>query len=118
MKLLFDENLSPRLPRLLADLFPGSQHVREAELTKSADLLIWEYARRQHFAIVSKDADFYDRAMVIGAPPKVVFLQVGNCGTNQVARLIRESALRIVQFGEAQQSDCLLLSINTLNREA
>ena len=56
--------------------------------------------------------------MVIGAPPKVVFLQVGNCGTNQVARLMRESALRIVQFGEAQQSDCLLLSVNTLNREA
>ena len=81
MKLLFDENLSPRLPRLVADLFPDSKHVREAELTKSADLLIWEYARRQHFAIV------------IGAPPKVV-------------------------FGEAQGSDCLLLSINTLNREA
>ena len=102
----------------MADLFPGSQRVREAELTKSADLLIWEYARQENFAIVSKDADFYDRAMVIGAPPKVVFLQVGNCGTNQAARLIRESALRIVQFGEVPQSDCLLLPISTLNREA
>ncbi len=118
MKLLFDENLSPRLPRLLADLFPGSAHIREAQLTRSADLLIWEYARHRNFAIVSKDADFYDRAMVIGAPPKVVFLQVGNCGTNQVVRLIRDSALRIVQFGEAQQSDCLVLPINALNREA
>lgn len=76
------------------------------------------YARQQNFAMVSKDADFCDRAMVIGAPPKVVFLQVGNCGPNQVARLIRESALRIVQFGEAPQSDCLLLPISTLNREA
>jgi len=29
MKLLFDENLSPKLPRLLTDLFPDSLHVRE-----------------------------------------------------------------------------------------
>ncbi|MBY0503001.1 MAG: DUF5615 family PIN-like protein [Bryobacteraceae bacterium] len=105
------------MPRLVEDLFPGSQHVREVELTNSPDLLIWDYARRQHFAIVSKDADFYDRAMLIGAPPKVIFLQVGNCGTNDVARLIRESATQIMQFGEAPQSDCLLLAINALNRE-
>ena len=29
MKLLFDENLSPKLPRLVASAFPDSQHVRE-----------------------------------------------------------------------------------------
>ena len=32
MKLLFDENLSPKLPRLLDTLFPGSQHVRDCNL--------------------------------------------------------------------------------------
>lgn len=31
MKLLFDQNLSPRLPRRLADLYPGSDHVFELE---------------------------------------------------------------------------------------
>ena len=29
MKLLFDENLSPQLVRLLNDLFPNSIHVRD-----------------------------------------------------------------------------------------
>ncbi|WP_415354617.1 DUF5615 family PIN-like protein [Leptolyngbya sp. FACHB-1624] len=29
MKLLFDENLSPKLPNRLIDLFPNSLHVRE-----------------------------------------------------------------------------------------
>jgi hypothetical protein len=28
MKLLFDENLSPKLPRLIESQFPGSVHVR------------------------------------------------------------------------------------------
>ncbi|WP_292857915.1 DUF5615 family PIN-like protein [Nostoc sp. LPT] len=29
MKLLFDENLSPKLPSHLSDLFPNSLHVRD-----------------------------------------------------------------------------------------
>jgi predicted nuclease of predicted toxin-antitoxin system len=29
MKLLFDQNLSPRLPRILANIYPESIHVRE-----------------------------------------------------------------------------------------
>ena len=32
MKLLYDENLSPRLVRLLEDLFPNSIHVRDVGL--------------------------------------------------------------------------------------
>jgi predicted nuclease of predicted toxin-antitoxin system len=31
MKLLFDQNLSPRLPRTLPDIYPESVHVRRIE---------------------------------------------------------------------------------------
>jgi predicted nuclease of predicted toxin-antitoxin system len=37
VKLLFDENLSARLARDLADLHPGSAHVQDAGLTGAAD---------------------------------------------------------------------------------
>ncbi len=37
MKLPFDENLSPKLPRLLADLFPGSARVEELGLDATDD---------------------------------------------------------------------------------
>jgi predicted nuclease of predicted toxin-antitoxin system len=57
MKLLFDQNLSPRLPQLLSDLFPGSIHVREASLTEAEDTAIWDYAKANGFVIVSKDSD-------------------------------------------------------------
>ena len=40
MKLLFDENLSHKLVGLLADLFPGSVHVREVGLKAADDLLV------------------------------------------------------------------------------
>lgn len=41
MKLLFDQNLSPRLPRLLADLYPDSAHIRELGMRDATDTQIW-----------------------------------------------------------------------------
>jgi len=37
MKLLFDENLSHKLPRLVAASFPDSQHIRELGLKGQTD---------------------------------------------------------------------------------
>ncbi len=40
MKLLFDENLSYKLVRLLEDLFPNSIHVRDVDLKAADDPLV------------------------------------------------------------------------------
>jgi predicted nuclease of predicted toxin-antitoxin system len=69
MKLLYDQNLSPRLPRLLADIFPDSVHVRELGMQQAKDTLIWEYAKANGFTIISKDADFQARSLLLGHPP-------------------------------------------------
>ncbi len=37
VKLLFDENLSAKLPRMLASEYPGSVHVREVGLRGAED---------------------------------------------------------------------------------
>ena len=66
MKLLFDENLSPRLPRALADLYPDSAHVHECGLGSADDARIWDYAKQNGFTIVSKDSDFQDRSVLHG----------------------------------------------------
>jgi len=57
MKLLFDQNLSPRLVYRLADLYPNSSHVMEVGLDRSFDKEVWNYARQQHYLIVTKDVD-------------------------------------------------------------
>ena len=59
MKLLFDENLSPKLSRLLEDLFPKSIHVRDVGLQATDDPLVWEYAKNNGLTPVSKDADMH-----------------------------------------------------------
>ena len=61
MKLLFDQNLSPGLSGLLADIYPGSVHIREVGLLDADDLTIWEYAKVHGCTIVSKDSDFQQK---------------------------------------------------------
>jgi predicted nuclease of predicted toxin-antitoxin system len=49
VKLLFDQNLSPRLVSLLADLFPNSNHVFPLGLDTIDDSEIWEFAKANDF---------------------------------------------------------------------
>jgi predicted nuclease of predicted toxin-antitoxin system len=62
MKLLFDQNLSHRLPARVADLFPDSAHVRPAGLDRAPDDQIWDYAKNHGYCIVTTDADFAERS--------------------------------------------------------
>jgi len=89
VRLLFDQNLSPRLAARLADCFPGSEHVREAGLASADDATIWAYAAEHDLTIVSKDSDFHQRSLVEGPPPKVVWIQVGNCTTSDIEQVLR-----------------------------
>lgn len=68
MKLLFDENLSPKLPKRLNDLFPYSLHVREVGMKATIDPIVWNYAKDNDLMIVSKDADMHDLSLVFGNP--------------------------------------------------
>ena len=45
MKVLFDENLSRRLVKDLADLYPGSEQVVRLGLERSDDGAIWALAK-------------------------------------------------------------------------
>lgn len=111
MKLLFDANLSPTLVWHLQTEYPGSAHVRDVGLRTGSDAEIWEYAKENGFAIVSKDTDFRERGFVESFPPKVVWLDVGNAGTMQIAALLQKEQRRVEQFGASPDTSVLILSI-------
>ena len=89
MKLLFDQNVDYRLVRRLADLWPESVHVRDADMKCSPDEQIWDYAARHGFVIVTKDSDFRHRSAQDGHPPKVIWIGLGNCSTQAVEAALR-----------------------------
>lgn len=98
MSLLFDQNLSRRLPALLAAEFPGSEQVFSAGLARADDRAVWAYAAAQGLAVVSKDADFARLSAVLGPPPKVFWLRIGNRPTRDVVALLRSRAADIQAF--------------------
>jgi predicted nuclease of predicted toxin-antitoxin system len=113
VRLLFDENVSPRLVHALAGEYAGSVHIRGVGLHGAEDLRVWDYARAHGLTIVSKDTDFRERSYVEGPPPKVIWLDVGNAGTTQIAELLRRERERAERFVELEDASVLILSIGT-----
>jgi predicted nuclease of predicted toxin-antitoxin system len=106
MKLLFDQNLSFKLCSQLADLFPGSNHVRVAALDRAHDRVLWQFAKANDYAVVSLDSDFAEMAALLGPPPKVIWLRCGNQPTTFIGRLLRDHFDAITAF-EADSAACL-----------
>ncbi|MEM7797508.1 MAG: DUF5615 family PIN-like protein [Cyanobacteria bacterium P01_C01_bin.118] len=109
MKLLFDQNLSRKLVKRLADIFPESSHVQFHNLADKTDTEIWEFAKLNDFCIVTQDADFPERSRLYGSPPKVVWLRCGNAPTSKVEELLQSGNEAIRELLENPDIDCLEL---------
>lgn len=109
MKLLLDENLSPRLIDQLSDLYPGSAHVHQCGLSSTDDVAIWEYAKSNGFTIVSKDSDFQERGILSGSPPKVIWIRARNCTSEEVERLLRTAFIAVTRFIQEDEETCLII---------
>lgn len=109
MKLLFDENLSFRLvDRLRAD-YPGAMHVDQAGLRGMSDHRVWQYARENGYTLVSKDDDFRNLCFVHGAPPKVVWLNLGNAPTSRIAELLTKRKSEVEAFVAESEGSLFIL---------
>lgn len=98
MKLLFDENLSPKLAANLSDIFPDSTHVDRLGLGGESDNAVWEYAKQNGYVLTSKDSDFYDKSVLFGHPPKIVWIRRGNCSNKTIELILRNKVEAIETF--------------------
>lgn len=113
MKLLLDQNLSRKLVPILESRYPGSSHVYLLGLAKTDDSDIWHYARYHGFTLVTKNTDMVDLCVLRGAPPKVLWLRIGNCTTKLVREVLDNHYERIAHF-ESDSSVVLSLFRLTL----
>jgi predicted nuclease of predicted toxin-antitoxin system len=98
VRLLFDEQLSEALVQHVRDLSPDGVHVRLLGLGGAGDDVVWQRAIDLGAVLVTKDEDFHRLSVLKGAPPKVVWIRLGNCSTIDVGRLLRERWPRIEAF--------------------
>jgi predicted nuclease of predicted toxin-antitoxin system len=78
--------------------FPGSEQVIAAGLATADDRAVWGYAAAHGLAVVSKDADFAQLSAVLGPPPKVLWLRIGNGPTRDVVALLRTRVSDVQAF--------------------
>jgi predicted nuclease of predicted toxin-antitoxin system len=110
MKLLLDENLSDRIVKKIIDLYPDSTHVTTVGMSKTEDIVIWEYAKSNNFVIVSKDSDFHQRSLLYGHPPKFIYLRIGNSPTSNIIKTLKDNFAIITQFYNSQTESILVLN--------
>lgn len=84
-------------------------HVETLRLRGCDDSKGWEAARAGGLVILTKDDDFNARSGLLGAPPKVVHLCVGNVAMSAVVDLLLERRTRILAFGEEGETSLLVL---------
>lgn len=107
--LLFDENISARAAEILRAVFPGSKHVKDFSLLESSDSDVWATAKSEGLTVLSKDDDFLQRALLLGHPPKVIILKIGNCSTRDLITFLKDRSEAIRSFISDSPESLLVL---------
>jgi predicted nuclease of predicted toxin-antitoxin system len=108
MKLLFDNNISYRIVKMLAANFPDCIHAtRTGLLMPAPDTEIWRFARQNGFAVVTNDEDFVNLENLYGFPPKIIHLRFGNAKTLLIAEKLTSNSLEIIRFLQSTEQGVL-----------
>lgn len=84
MNWLVDVQLPPRHCVWLQARGENVIHVENLENGLSlSDEVLWQKAKAENLVVISKDRDFFERALLRGSPPQVLHITVGNC-TNEM----------------------------------
>jgi predicted nuclease of predicted toxin-antitoxin system len=107
LRLLFDQNISPKIIRRLGSEFSESVHVNNSNLLDASDSKIFEFAKMNNFTIVTFDSDFVDLSIVKGFPPKIIWLKTRNQTTQIIVEILSASEVQIQAFIESPSGGIL-----------
>jgi predicted nuclease of predicted toxin-antitoxin system len=88
MKFLVDAQLPKRLAHWLTNQGYEAVHTLDLpEKNRTTDASINELSIREHYIVISKDSDFFDRYFSHLEPYKLIFLTTGNISTNELINI-------------------------------
>ena len=115
MRLLFDQNISHKVLAMLPEQYQGSTSVKLEGLWDNSDREIWEFARKNNYTIETQDFDFNDLNLLLGFPPKIIWVRCGNLRTKDFANVLSTYINAIDQFLKDNQHGCFEI-INVLKQ--
>lgn len=95
MTLLVDNQLPAALARFLTSLGTDCRRVLEVGLSQASDAEIWRYAAEHRLVRVSKDEDFFHRAMASNASAQLVWIRLGNCRNQHLITVMAKAWPRV-----------------------
>ena len=110
MKLLFDQNISPRILKILPAELSNSEQVRSVNLEDASDFEIFQFARANDFSVVTFDSDFIDLNAINGTPPKIIWLNTGNLTTRNIVELLSRNFEAIEIYLNSETDEILELT--------
>ncbi len=75
----------------------------------SKDAELWSRAGQAGFLLVTKDGDFHRLSVMLGPPPKVIWVRLGNCTTREILELLLRERDTIARFHEDSDSGFLAI---------
>jgi predicted nuclease of predicted toxin-antitoxin system len=109
VRVLLDQNLSPKLIQKLADVVPGLESVYDHDLIAASDTVIFEWARDLLVAaVITADRDFVALVERLGPPPKIIRIEQCAYPSSIIEQLLRREAIRIRAFLESDRAVLLL----------
>lgn len=78
---------------------PPEQHANTLlNFGRTNDPQLWLFTKTHGYVFVTKDSDVAELAILRGAPPKVIWLRMGNCKTVVIERTLRANVHTITDF--------------------
>jgi len=116
MKLLFDQNISFRILKVLPERFLECSHVKKEGLINASDKQIWDFAKENNYSIVTQDSDFNDLNTLLGFPPKIIWIRTGNIKTIALLNILMDYHEDLEKFIEDNNFGCFEI-LNILNKK-
>jgi predicted nuclease of predicted toxin-antitoxin system len=78
-------------------------------MDQDSDRQIWNHAAQHEFAIVPRDSDYNDLSLILGFPPKVIWIRRENCSTQTIEAILRSATEAIHHFSQTASVGVLTL---------
>jgi predicted nuclease of predicted toxin-antitoxin system len=79
-------------------------------MESASDREIWKTAQDNDFVIVTRDADFEELSVVLGQPPKIIWLKVKNYSRAVILKILIDNLITIEDALFAKNLACLELT--------